>query len=419
MRLTLKQIRKAVFILFLMFLAGGIGFWWGRNQAGLSLFQRPAVKLDRQGPVDKQELKFDLFWQVWDELEASFFDKEKLDPVRMVYGAIAGLVSSLGDPYTVFLTPEQNQRALEDLAGAFDGIGIQLGFIDHHLAVIAPLSGSPAQRAGIRAGDLILKIDDQETSEITLPQAVDLIRGEKGTVVSLTLFRQGEEESFEIRITRDIIVVKSVEVEFLDDWCSGASGCSRVAYLKLMRFGDRTNQEWDQAVGQIKSRCGDGDQECLGVVLDVRNNPGGYLSGSVFIVSEFLSSGVVVQQEMGDGSKETFSVNRRGELLEIPLVVLVNKGSASASEIVAGALKEGQRAKIVGEITFGKGTIQESQDLEGGAGLHITAAQWLLASGLSIEGEGLAPDFEVENDPDQPEKDFQLEKAIEILSQME
>jgi carboxyl-terminal processing protease len=417
MRLTLKQIRRLFIILIICVISGIVGFYFGRGQVSLRSGQG-GVSLNRKLPVGKERLEFGLFWKVWDRVSASFLDKEKVDPRTMIYGAISGMVASLGDPYTVFLPPNENQRSWEDLAGSFGGVGIQLGFIDHQLAVIAPLAETPAARAGVKAGDLILKVDGDEAADISLPEAVDRIRGRKGTAVVLTLFREGEEKPFDVSIVRDTILVKSVEVDFLDDWCSSSAGgrsCPLVAHLKLMRFGDRTNEEWGRVVGEIKKRCPQDKGQCRGVILDLRNNPGGYLSGSVFIVSEFLSSGVVVQEETVDGNRQAYDVGRRGSLLDVPLVVLVNKGSASASEIVAGALKENQRAQLVGEVTFGKGTIQEPEDLEGGAGLHITTARWLLPSGQSVDGQGLTPNFEVSYDDSYPKIDKPLEKAIEVL----
>lgn len=417
MKLTLKQIR--LFVLFIAFsvLIGGVSYRLGQESPLTSRKGGMRVEIDRRVPPDRQEIKFALFWEVWDRVVTSYLNKDKIDAAEMVYGAISGMVASLGDPYTAFLPPGENQRAEEDLAGAFGGVGIQLGFIDHQLAVIAPLTGTPAERAGIRAGDLILAIDGQETIDMVLPQAVNLIRGKKGTKVVLTVLHEGASEVTEIAVLRDTILVKSVEVEFLDKWCSKGS-CPQVAHLKLMRFGDRTNDEWIESVRKILERCPLGSEACRGIVLDLRNNPGGYLDSSVFIASEFLSSGTVVQEEMASGARRSFPVNRQGGLIDFPLVVLVNKGSASASEIVAGALKEHQRAKIVGESTFGKGTIQEAEDFEGGAGLYVTTARWLLPSGQSIDGQGLTPNLEIKTDPEQTEKDLQLNKAIEVLDSL-
>ncbi|MFZ5366252.1 MAG: S41 family peptidase [Patescibacteria group bacterium] len=411
--MTLVQVRKTILILALTFFAFGTGFWFGERQLKLSFTNyQPKVTLERKIPEGKEDVSFSLFWDVWDRLEQSYLDKSKIDYQKMVYGAISGMVASLGDPYTVFLPPQEQKQSKEDLSGAFEGVGIQLGYKDSKIAVISPLSGTPAEKAGVKAGDLILKIKDEaknidkETAGMTLPEAVTLIRGPKGTEVSLTMFREGKDK-FEVKLKRETIVVRSVEVTFRDN----------IAHLKLLRFGERTYQEWEEAVGKIEERRAKG--EVKGVILDLRNNPGGFLQGSVFIASEFLGNGVVVKQEKSrDGGVETFSVNRKGRLLTLPLVVLINQGSASASEIVAGTLKERSRAKIVGEKSFGKGTVQEAEELTGGAGLHITVARWLLPSGKSIDKEGITPDFEVKMDEKDQTKDPQLEKAIEILLEM-
>jgi len=329
------------------------------------------------------------------------------------------------------LPPSENKDAKDDLRGDFEGVGIQIGYSkEQKLAVVAPLSGTPAEAAGLKAGDLILRIVDiaqgidQDTLGIALPEAVKLIRGPKGSQVKLTIQREGLEKPFEVSLERATIVVKSVEVRFVRS--AGLSQDKKekvVAVLKLSRFGERTYEEWQEAIDNIQKQIAS-SQNFAGVILDLRNNPGGFLQGAVFIGSEFLSSGAVVLQDKGIDGKETFSVNRQGQLLREPLVVLINGGSASASEIVAGALQEVKRAKLVGEKTFGKGTVQEAQDLPGGAGLHVTVARWLLPSGKSIDKEGVKPDFEVKMDEedqtagqaDQTE-DPQLQKAIELLTQ--
>lgn len=403
MKLKLRQVRLFFFILGFVILSAGAGYWFGIHQVKVRLSAIPKVQIERTLPADKVGLDFSLFWEVWDRLSASYLDKSALDQSKMVYGAISGMVSSLGDPYTVFLPPSANKQTKEDLNGAFDGIGIQLGYKNERLAVVAPLSGMPAEKVGIKAGDYILKIGDKDTANILLPEAVDIIRGPKGTSIKLTLQHQGEDKSYEVTVSRTTIVIPSVEVKFIDN----------VGQLKLSRFGDRTPEEWEKAVDQIVNKPG-----VKGVILDLRNNPGGYLSGAVYIGSEFINSGIVVQQEDASGNRETFSVNRKGRLTQIPLVVLVNQGSASASEIVAGALQERQ-TKIVGETTFGKGTIQEAQDLGGNsgsgeAGLHITTSRWLLPSGQSIDKKGIKPDIEVKDDP-ATEKDEQLEAALKLI----
>jgi len=411
-RLTLYQIRRIAFFLSFSIFLFGAGYFLGKKQPEI-LFKenKPGVAIKRSVPEERQDVNFSLFWDVWDKLEASYLDKEKLNPEEMVYGAISGMVASLGDPYTVFLPPQAQKQSKQDLAGSFGGIGIQLGYKNSHLAVVAPLSGTPAEKAGVKPGDLIVHIKDEkkgldkDTQGMSLPQAVADIRGKIGTKIVLTLVREGKEEPFEVEIIREEIVVRSVEVSFENN----------IAHLRLLRFGERTFEEWDEAVEKILEERNK-NREFKGVVLDLRNNPGGYLQGAVYMASEFLGDGVVVKQEQSqNGGIESFSVNRAGRLLDVPLVVLINNGSASASEILAGVLQERKRATLVGETSFGKGTIQEAEELSGGTGVHITVARWLLPSGKAIDKEGIKPDFEILMDEKDDTKDPQLEKAIEIL----
>lgn len=396
-------------------LGSGAGYWWGTHQVKLAGDGQPKLTVvDRLVPNKNQKVDFSLFWEVWDKLHEEYLDANKVKDDQMVYGAIQGMTAALQDPYTVFLPPKQNQQAKEDLNGEFDGVGIQLGYIKRQLAVIAPLEGHPAKKAGVRAGDLILHIKDkikdidQDTAGLTLPEAVTLIRGKKGTQVSLTIVHEGEEEPREIELTRDTIIMPSVEVEFLED--------GKVAWLKLHRFGENTDDEWLKTVDKIVSRAETG-KEFAGVVVDVRDNPGGYLAGSVFVGSEFIPDGVIVQQQ-GKTKTETYSVNRRGRLTKTPVVVLVNKGSASASEIAAGALRDRKGAQLVGGQTFGKGTVQNAQDLREGAGIHITVARWLLPNGDRIPEDGLKPEVAVEDNKETTDRDEQLEKAVEVLLQL-
>lgn len=351
-------------------------------------------------------LDFKLFWTVWDMLAKNYVDKTALDPQKMYYGAIQGMVSALGDPYTVFLPPAQQKATQEELGGSFEGVGIQLGYSkDKRLVVIAPLKGTPADQAGIKPGDLILKIDTKDTLNLTLPEAVNLIRGPKGSEVALQIYHDGDNAPHDVQLRRDTIIVKSVEFEL-----KTTPANNKIAYIRLSRFGDNTFDEWSEAVSQALA------SGVRGVVLDLRNNPGGYLEGAVYIGSEFLSSGNVVQQENALGERTGFPVNRQGKLLNLPLVVLVNKGSASASEIVAGAMQDTKRGTLVGEQSFGKGTIQSTKDLANNTGIHITTAKWLTPNGRWIHNIGLTPDIVVAPGDD-PAKDPQLDKALSALDQ--
>lgn len=405
--MKLKTVRNIFLGLSLLILFFGIGYRLGTQGVERGMyFQSPDVRGKDASSSSSSSVDFSLFWDVWDRINRYYIDRKALDPQKMVYGAISGLVSSLEDPYTVFLPPDQNKETKDDLGGLFEGIGAQLGVKDKKIIIISPLKGSPAEKEGLVAGDWILKVDGKETATWTLPQAVAKIRGPKGTKVNLTILHRDASNSADISVTRDTIKVASVEWEVKN---------GKVVYLKLGRFGDATTDEWTKAVDDISALIAKSKGEIKGLVLDLRNNPGGYLSGSVFIASEFLDGGVVVIQESATKAKQTYEVNRKGKLLNIPLVVLINKGSASASEIVAGALSDRGRAKLVGETSFGKGSIQEAQELSGGAGIHITIAKWLLPSGTWINGSGIEPDIKIENDENNPESDLQLEKAIESL----
>lgn len=372
----------------------------------------PSVKVENKEPPQSVNVDFKLFWDTWDLVSKNYWNKRAIDQNKMFYGAIQGMVSAIGDPYTVFLPPEQQKSSKEDLGGSFDGVGIELGFNkDKRLVVIAPVDGTPAKKAGILPGDIITKINDKDTTNISLIDAVNLIRGPKGTEVALTIFREGETNTREFKLVRDTIVVKSVQLSFKD-----TQGGKKVAVIKLSRFGERTRDEWNEAVSKILA------EGPVGVILDVRNNPGGFLDGAVFIASEFLEGGEVVLQENSQGKRSSYQVDRAGKLLKLPLVVLINKGSASASEIVAGALQDRKRATLVGEHSFGKGTIQDAEDLPGGTGIHITIARWLTPSGRWVnDNNGLEPDVKVEvpkradNEPADATEDVQLDRALEIL----
>ncbi len=376
----------------------------------------PGVALTNSSLPKNVTVDFKLFWDTWNLLSQTYYDKTKIDPQKMMYGAISGMVAAIGDPYTVFLPPQQQKSTQEELSGSFEGVGLELGFNEASsssdvkekgLLVIAPLEGTPAEKAGIKPADLIVKINDKDTSGMSLPDAVNLIRGPKGSQVNLTIFREGDTNTRVFNLTRETIIVKSVELLFKQ-----IGNGKNIAIIKLSRFGERTEDEWKQAVDEVVTRNPDG------LVLDLRNNPGGFLEAAVFIGSEFLEGGNVVLQENNKGEKTPFKVSRMGRLTKIPMVVLINKGSASASEIVAGALQDRKRAQLVGEKSFGKGTIQEAQNLSYGTGIHITVAKWLTPNGRWVnELKGLDPDVSVAASVNAQDKlnDPQMAKALELL----
>lgn len=407
-------------------IAALLGYWVGKTQVDVVWrnYQPHLSVVNKEPPATVQTVDFSLFWTVWDKVGKLYFDKKSIDGEKLLYGAISGMMESLGDPYTVFLPPSQNTSFKQGLSGQFDGIGAELGMKEKQVVVVAPLHDSPAQKAGIEAGDVILKVNEEATAGWTLVQTVQKIRGTKGTPVTLTLLHKGKESPTNITVVRDTIRVKSVEgwVKRIEDIpnirkTGDLKGKEQVfvAYIRLSQFGDDTNKEWLSLANTIHLKTQ--SDTVKGVILDLRNNPGGYLNEATFIASEFITDGVVVVQERGNGEKKEFTVSRKGLLTDMPIIVLVNKGSASASEIVAAALKQHREAVLVGETSFGKGTIQQAEDLGNGVGLHITIAKWLTPKGEWIHGKGLVPDVTVANDENDRDRDAQLEKAVEELVQ--
>lgn len=417
---------RALRVFFLILISGLIGYYIGVTKITLDWrnFQPTVEIINKEPPFSKSKIDFAPLWVVMRKLETTYYDRKKIDAQKFLEGAITGAVGSLDDPYTVYLPPVKNSDFKQGLAGKFEGIGAELGMKEKQIIVIAPLDGGPAQKAGLRAGDFILKVDSEYTNGWSLNQAVEKIRGARGTDVVLTILHKTDTKPQEIKITRDTITVKSVifwtkKVKDIDELNKKAQGFEnaendKIVYVRLSQFGDNTNAEWQSIATQI-DREAKADKDIRGVVLDVRNNPGGYLGDAVYIASEFIKDGKAVMQEDRNGDRTAYNVNGKGLLYDIPLVILINKGSASASEIVAGAMQDYKRAILVGETSFGKGTIQQAEDLGGGAGLHITIAKWLTPEGNWVHQKGLTPDIKVDVDTKDPSHDAQLEKAVEEL----
>lgn len=389
----------AIFLLGLSF-AGGT--YYGYEN-------RPTVEkvlnvLGQNPPPQFQEADLSIFWDVWSRLEQRYVDRAKIDRNDLIFGATAGLAHSLKDPYTEFLRPVETKQFQEDIKGSFSGIGAEIGIRKGTLTIIAPLKDSPAERAGLKAGDKILKVDDTTTADLTLDESVRLIRGPKGTEVRLTVIRDSFDKTKEFKIIRDTIRIQILTTEKKPDG---------IFVIKLHSFTENSGFEFRKAVQEYL------DSNSQKLILDLRNNPGGFLVMAVDIASWFLPAGETVAKErFADGSEEVYRSSGYKFLENVPLVVLVNEGSASASEIVAGALRDIRGAKLVGTKTFGKGSVQEVMPLTGGASLKVTIAKWLTPKGVEINGTGLEPDVKVElpKDEDQdPKKDLILEKGIEIL----
>ena len=385
-------------------------FWFGlqRGKNESSNNQKSILPLDNTLIINKDRkidsLDFALFWRVWDILKEKYVDSSKLDAQKLFYGAIKGMLAATGDPYTNFFDPDENKKFNEDITGSFEGIGAEIGMKGGVLTIIAPLEGTPAEKAGLRAGDKIVKIGDKSTSDMTIDEAIDLLHGKKGTDVKMTIFREGEQDTREITITRDVINVKSVKFEEKE---------GGIAYVKISRFGETTFKEFSVAMNEAKSQ---GDK---GIIIDLRNDPGGYLETAVEIGSKMLPKGnIVVMEEDKDGKRNQLLAKGGDEFSGIKTVVLINEGSASASEILAGALRENRdNVTLVGKKSYGKGSVQELVKLTQGTSMKVTVAHWLTPKGNQINEKGIEPDVKVDLTPDDynNSKDPQLDKALEIV----
>lgn len=354
-----------------------------------------------------EAIDFSLFWDALRKIEERYVNSDKINYQEMLYGAISGMVNSLGDDYTVFMPPEKSNSFIKSVSGkdSFEGVGMELGIKEKVLTVIAPIEGTPAYRAGIKSGDKILEIDGISTEGMTTEKAVSLIRGEKGTKVILTIIRKNWDRSQEFTIIRDTIEVPVVRWEMKE---------GGIAYIKIYQFTANLPSKFEDIVTQLLR---DNAQK---IIIDVRNNPGGYLETAVDVASWFLPENeVVVREEFKNGEKNEYKSEGYRSLQNFKTVVLVNGGSASASEILAGALRDVKGIKLIGEQTFGKGSIQTLESFRDDSSLKITIAKWLTPSGVSIADEGLKPDIEIElsEEDSENDNDSQLDKAIEILNE--
>lgn len=364
-------------------------------------------------PTFITEEDFQNFWELWMMLKEKFY-KQPLDEKKMLYGAMNGLAASMDDPYTVFFEPKTAQEFSEALQGKFEGIGAEIGIKDDQLQIVAPLPETPAERAGLRAGDLILKIDKEETIGMSVERAVSLIRGKRGTPVSLFLGRftiskdkNGKEvktpTTTEVTIIRDTIEVKSVRVKYLRD---------NIALIEVHSFHQDTDTLFKAAVTEVLAK------DSKGLVLDLRNDPGGYLDKAISMTSEWVGDLVVVKERRQGKIVEEYRGSPTARLRDMPTIILVNEGSASASEIVAGALQDYKKAKLVGKKTFGKGSVQDYTELPDKSAVKITIAEWVTPSERSINKTGIEPDYTVERTQEDynAQRDPQLDKALELLT---
>lgn len=349
------------------------------------------------------------FWEVWSLLDDKFVSASTTMQVSdedKVHAAIAGLVSAYGDPYTVFMAPEDAEKFESDISGNFSGVGMEVGLREGLITIISPLPGTPAEKAGLLSGDVIVKIGDQSTEDMRIDEAVSLIRGEKGTEVSFEIFREGDTEFRTIKVTRDNIDIPTVKTEQVGD----------VFVIALYSFNAISESKMEEAINQFR------DSGAEKLVIDLRGNPGGFLQSAVDIASFFMPTGkVVVREQAGAGGEDKVFRTRNRQIKEFTpqnLVVLVDGGSASASEILAGALKDHGVATVLGDTTFGKGSVQELVELGDGSSLKVTIARWLTPNGVSISNGGLAPDILIKRTPADREagKDPQKDAALRFLA---
>ncbi len=350
-----------------------------------------------------EEVNTGLFWDIWDAVQKKYVEGPS-EEADLFYGAIEGVVAALNDPYSVFLRPEITKQFVADLSGTFEGIGAEIGKREGRLVVVAPLANSPAEQAGLESGDIIVSIDGDEAAPLPLDSAVRKIRGPRDSTVVLEIYRESTDELMDISIVRAPIELTTVAYERLE---------KNIAYARIAHFNEQTIPKFESVIADVNQA----QNQPAGLIIDLRNNPGGFLDVAVALTSEWLEEGAPIVKEdfyNGAGVDQQYDAHAHHRLPTIPTVVLINGGSASASEILAGALQDHERAIIIGEQTFGKGSVQEFRTFADGSGLKLTIAKWLTPSGRSIDDKGISPDIKVEDDPE-TEEDEVLQKATEVL----
>lgn len=396
------QYKNLVLVIAIILIAG-TSFTFGVYASTKKIISLPSASASVTA-ASKDNTDLDLFFSVWNTLKDKSIHYSEVKDSDRIYGAIQGMTASLGDPYTTFMTPKESKDFNESISGSFDGIGAELGKKDGILTIVAPLKGSPSEKSGIISGDKIVSINGKSASDISIEEAVSQIRGKKGTIVKLTIYRSGEKDVREIEIMRDTIVIPTTKTEIVDG----------VFVIHIYNFGEHVVNEFEKAVNEFKK------SGTNYMVLDLRGNPGGYLEAAVDIASDFVPKGKTIVSEdlVKEGNKQVHTSYGYNPFNTAPkVVVLVDEGSASASEILAGALHDHGIAKIVGVKTFGKGSVQELLPMKGGTSLKVTIARWLTPAGITIDKNGIAPDIEVKREVDEknPKKDNQLEKAISVV----
>jgi carboxyl-terminal processing protease len=393
-------------LLIVVVLAGVYRLGYVSGRQGFALSTKDFKVINTQNPTTTVD--YGLLWDALRVVSGKYIEKDGIDQQKVLYGAIRGAVAAAGDEYTTFFDPKDLADFQTELKGSFEGIGAEVAKRDGNIVVVAPIDDGPAAKAGVKAKDIILKVNGDSISELSVEAAVSKIRGAKGTQVTLELYREGKDKPFSVTITRDVIAVKSVKLEY-----KTVQG-QQVAYLTLSRFGDDTEDLFDKAVKDITSK------GVKRLVVDVRNNPGGYLDAAVQLASEWVPKDkLVVKEAHSDKDATLLNSFGYGRLADVKTVILTNGGSASAAEILTGALHDYKLATTVGEKTFGKGSVQELVPLTGGSAVKVTVAKWITPNGVNLHKDGLVPDVEVKisDDDAAKDKDPQLDKALELVVQ--
>ena len=365
----------------------------------------PTISPEQQSTTpDELKTLFTPFWEAWNIVHDDYVD-QPVDNTALMQGAIRGMMEALGDQHSTYMDPQTYQSANDSLAGEYEGIGAWVDTTADYLTIISPIPGSPADSVGLKPGDKIIAIDSEDMTGIDAELVRQRVLGPAGSKVVLTIAREGESDPLDFTITREKIVVKSASGEMLEN---------DIGYVQITTFGDKTTSELRATLKDLMA------QNPKGLIIDLRNNGGGYLQTAVEVASEFIGDGVVLYEQYGDGQRTTYQALKNGQATEIPLVVLINEGTASASEIVAGAIQDYGRGELVGVTSYGKGSVQNWVPLSNNQGaVRVTIAKWLTPDERTISGEGLQPDVEVEitNEELQAGQDPQLDKAVEVLLQ--
>ncbi len=404
MKTKSKVIIFIICLLVVSFLSYKVGVFIGQE----NILQTPPSQITNTDPEEiGEKVDFSVFWEAWRKLERDFLEKEKIDYQEMVYGAIRGMTETLKDPYTIFFDPPKTEQFEEELSGKYEGVGMEVAIRDGRITVVSPLENTPAQRAGLRPRDKILKIDDVSTENLSLEEAVSLIKGPEGTEVTLLIGREDWEVAKPITLERQVIKIPTLKWELLTE---------DIVLIKIYQFNRILSSEFRKAASEILG------SPVEKIILDLRNNPGGYLDVAQEIAGWFLERGeMVVWQDFGlDKEMKPYKSKGPGKFSQYPIVILINEGSASGAEILAGALRDNLGVKLIGEKSFGKGSVQEQIYLLDDSSLKITIAKWLTPNKYSIDEEGLFPDIEVERTIEdwEEDKDPQLNKALEIIKNL-